>query len=451
MDVGKRIKEIRYEKKLSLQKVSGDLNWSVSKLSKIERGEQGIYIDELEQLAQVLDIEIGSIIDIDKNNFLNTLDDSNTADILSGFENIAKEYLSGSRGDFRNSEVGKIVTKELPKTIMQNANINSTKYLVAGSIGKGQFAEIPWIAIFRKSITKSATKGIYIVYLFKADMSGVYLSLNQGFTFFREKFGTKQGRKEIQNVALYLQELCNTIPEDLELRAIDLEAKGVLGRGYMPGHIAGKYYDINNLPSDDKLIDDLRNLMSVYEEVVGIINNRSVEEFYNYVIAQRQGVLLDDDEVNEKLEEIIQEVEEDNDEDGYSGAPKDKKDLVKDNTGSEKYPRNPAVAAKALKLSGYTCEIDNEHPTFIRKSSGKNYTEPHHLIPISEHQDFSYSLDVEENICSLCSNCHNCIHYGVDSEKEKLLRKLYEERKDLLDRAGLGIDFEKLKIYYGIS
>ena len=35
-----------------------------------------------------------------------------------------------------------------------------------------------------KNITQSTQYGLYMVYLFKRDMTGFYLSLNQGITFF---------------------------------------------------------------------------------------------------------------------------------------------------------------------------------------------------------------------------------------------------------------------------
>lgn len=47
------------------------------------------------------------------------------------------------------------------------------------------------------------------------------------------------------------------------------------------------------------------------------------------------------------------------------------------------YIRDVKVALHALANANYSCEIDKEHPTFIRKTSNKNYTEPHHLIPLS--------------------------------------------------------------------
>ena len=72
--------------------------------------------------------------------------------------------------------------------------------------------------------------------------------------------------------------------------------------------------------------------------------------------------------------------------------------------------------------------------------------EPHHLIPLSQHKKFNVSLDVEENIVSLCSNCHNQLHYGKGHEI--LLKKLYDERKDLLEAAGIYVTFEELVAMY---
>ena len=77
------------------------------------------------------------------------------------------------------------------------------------------------------------------------------------------------------------------------------------------------------------------------------------------------------------------------------------------------YPRDRKKLVNALVHAGFVCELNPEHPTFKRKSSGKPYTEPHHLVPMSAQEHFKVSLDVEENIVSLCSNCHNHIHYGI--------------------------------------
>ena len=42
---------------------------------------------------------------------------------------------------------------------------------------------------FDRLITDTARQGFYIVYLFRSDLSGVYLSLNQGVTSIRDVYG----------------------------------------------------------------------------------------------------------------------------------------------------------------------------------------------------------------------------------------------------------------------
>ena len=109
--------------------------------------------------------------------------------------------------------------------------------------------------------------------------------------------------------------------------------------------------------------------------------------------------------------------------------------------------RDNSIAAKALSYAGFKCEYNRADRTFKRKN-GKPYTEPHHLIPLSRYMNYDLSLDVTENIVSLCSHCHNLLHYGAIEEKEPVLRKLYEDRKDMLAAYGLEISYEELKEYY---
>ncbi len=108
--------------------------------------------------------------------------------------------------------------------------------------------------------------------------------------------------------------------------------------------------------------------------------------------------------------------------------------------------RDPTVAANALCNADYKCEICASHPTFIRKSNRKPYTEPHHLVPMKAQKDFTVSLDVENNVVSLCSNCHNQIHYGENVDD--VLKYLYDRRKDTLSLVGINLSYDELKKYY---
>lgn len=129
----------------------------------------------------------------------------------------------------------------------------------------------------------------------------------------------------------------------------------------------------------------------------------------------------------------------------YKEKPKEKVHPVIINS-REIYQRNRNTALNALLHAGYFCEIDKGHTTFKRRNLDINYMEPHHLVPMEFSKDFDVSLDVEENIVSLCSTCHNWLHYGKNYEP--MLKKLYEERVGLLKQVGIYITFEKLKSMY---
>jgi hypothetical protein len=129
----------------------------------------------------------------------------------------------------------------------------------------------------------------------------------------------------------------------------------------------------------------------------------------------------------------------------YAGKPKDKPEPVVIQ-GRKTYPRDRGVAINALAHAHFECEIDPNHPTFLRKHSERPYTEPHHLVPVAYQDSFDASLDVEENIVSLCSTCHNHIHYGAGASK--LIAQLYDERRSALESAGIYITKEKLLELY---
>ena len=129
----------------------------------------------------------------------------------------------------------------------------------------------------------------------------------------------------------------------------------------------------------------------------------------------------------------------------YQGKAKEKAAPI-EAAGRRIYPRDRQTSINALSHAGFHCEIDSNHPTFLRRNSSKPYTEPHHLIPMAFSDEFDVSLDVEENIVSLCSNCHNHIHYGQGADA--LLKVLYLERNEDLKRVGINITFEQLLSFY---
>lgn len=150
-----------------------------------------------------------------------------------------------------------------------------------------------------------------------------------------------------------------------------------------------------------------------------------------------------DDELLELIDEVpAEELPKDK---AYTPEPEDRKDPVAIGE-CYSYPRDKKTALKALNRANYECEINKDHPSFIRKSNETNYTEPHHLILMANQDDFEHNLDVQANIVSLCSNCHNHLHYGKNTEN--ILEKLYEVRKDEMAEAGISIVFDELLQLY---
>lgn len=128
--------------------------------------------------------------------------------------------------------------------------------------------------------------------------------------------------------------------------------------------------------------------------------------------------------------------------------PEEKNIQLYKNEGKEKQVRNIPTSIQALEKAKYLCEFDPNHKLFMRKNGLHTYTESHHLIPLSKHNEFNKSLDVPANIVSLCSHCHNLLHYGQLQDKKEILSKLYKEREQRLKNCELHIDFSQLLSYY---
>ena len=109
--------------------------------------------------------------------------------------------------------------------------------------------------------------------------------------------------------------------------------------------------------------------------------------------------------------------------------------------------RSSIIKLQAVETAGYCCEFDASHTTFTAKSTGHPYMEGHHALPMKYQDKFSHSLDVYANVVCFCPICHRLIHYGVDSEKQAVIDKMYHDRADRLASCGIIIsknDFAKL-------
>lgn len=80
-----------------------------------------------------------------------------------------------------------------------------------------------------------------------------------------------------------------------------------------------------------------------------------------------------DEDADDELNKVIGKIKAPEEE--YETRPVNKVDLKKAKDGIYFYPRDPKMAAIALKQANYKCECNHHHELFIRKSNGTPYTE----------------------------------------------------------------------------
>jgi hypothetical protein len=136
---------------------------------------------------------------------------------------------------------------------------------VEGRDGTGNKTEIPWTRIASTSLSPSTTAGWYVVYLFKADGSGVYLALSHGSTILED--GDFKPRTENETTALMhwarqrVGHLIDALPN--VHHSIELGGRTKLSDAYKRTTIAAFYYPRHAIPLESKLLLDLNNFASI--------------------------------------------------------------------------------------------------------------------------------------------------------------------------------------------
>lgn len=138
------------------------------------------------------------------------------------------------------------------------------------SVGQGNWARVPWIAFLDDRETSTTRGGVYVVYLFKQDMSGVYLTYNQGVSNLRDTYGREVAYSMYKTRA---ERLRREVPELGDAgfhldNAIDLSPDGSLGKAYEASTVGYMQYASTDVPEDDVLLGDLGACLQAYDRHV---------------------------------------------------------------------------------------------------------------------------------------------------------------------------------------
>src|SRR5699024_6878743 len=232
----------------------------------------------------------------------------------------------------------------IKKSIYEEMDENfKNTYSVKGSIGQfNNWAWIPWfkIALKDKKVHINTKEGYYLVYLFDEKMQGVYLSLNQGWTYFSDKYGNNdKANEKVKKVSSKLRSLICPNPGKDYVTSINLNTEGNYGKGYESSHIIGKYYSANALPSDTVLIQDLKEMHQVYNDLTTKMSNRTIKEKNEELLLSDDDMYIEEHE-EEKYQKVSNEYNISTESKQHKAVPRKKKNAILKSNAREYYPRD---------------------------------------------------------------------------------------------------------------
>lgn len=293
--------------------------------------------------------------------------------LKESIDHLIVNYPVEKKKNFTGNFIANHLRNVIPENIKRALGDND-RYLVKGSAGQSNWANVPWISILDKTVTTSPQYGFYLVYLLREDGAGIYLSLNQGVTNLKDKYGKSVIDVLRVKASDFIAQFSYSHRGSIE-GPIDLAStrKGSLGDLYQHGAIYSIYYKKGQLPEDSQLQDDLVSLAELY---LKFVVNQSIPD----------GTIVEDDETGLDIE------------DGTN---------IREHKRIE---RNQKLANKVKTIQGYVCSACGFAFKEKYGAIGDGFIEAHHLTPVHKIKGKQVGLDPKTDFAVLCSNCHRMIH-----------------------------------------
>lgn len=318
--------------------------------------------------------------------------------LREGFERVLREYQVARQEGFTQHALANYIRREL-RDAVANAAGESERLLFKGSAGQGNWARGPWVGVFDRLVTASAQSGYYPVYLFCEDMTGLYLSLNQGMTeakrLYKSDAKTALKSRAANFRAMLGKEIADYSELDIDLRPSDSANDTAF---YEAGNICAKFYPLGNLPNEAQLNWDLTNMIRLYQTLIQVETNGEVSN--TTVEGDEPPKLAYEDATRFRMHKRIE--------------------------------RNATLAKAVKQHLGYTCQVCDTNFEARYGEIGKEYIEAHHLKPLATLKGEKVAMDPAKDFAVLCSNCHRMIHRsGCVDDIVKFKRDHYLEQLPL--------------------
>lgn len=180
------------------------------------------------------------------------------------FQKVLDEYLKARE---ENGYTSAPIAHHIQKTLKSEIEdlVEDSSYDITASAGAGRLSEIPWIGVFNPDKDNNISCG----YFFKADMTGLYLVLRVFHTNeLKKKYGKyvsnylKTKTKHIKSLLKYSQFNINAFNDKF-----DLNSKSNTAKIHKNGIVLSKLYKKDNIPSDETLTDDLKQIIKILDYI----------------------------------------------------------------------------------------------------------------------------------------------------------------------------------------
>jgi 5-methylcytosine-specific restriction protein A len=303
--------------------------------------------------------------------------------LRDSIQRIMSEYPEATKAPLEGHALARFLRTSVEDEVIAALGDQAAGLIVQGSPGQGNWAAVPWIAIFDPAITNSATRGFYAVYLFHADRAAVTLSLNQGTTATRQEFGSTT-REILRDRAQFMRKRLSDFQPLASVTHVDLGSDARLPGDYAAGYALGFTYDLSSLPTEEALRHDLQIMERAYR-----------------ALTFRGGL----------------NAEADADPDVSDFMVPDQVTIVERRkyVFHKKIERNSTAARAAKKEHGTICQACNFDFAAYHGEIGEGFIEAHHLKPISSlDEGVAIKYEVAKDFAVLCANCHRMIHRTDD-------------------------------------
>ena len=311
---------------------------------------------------------------------------------------ILTEFETARQNDkFKDHPLANFIRNDAKENFKLALGETAKDYIIDASPGKGNWVNNPWINIMDERVTTTAEDGYYPVYLFSEDQKTIVLELGQGEYQARKTFKKDTENILISRAAIMRSKVPTHTNRFKSNISINLKKGDKVKERWISSAAFGKVYKINKIPEENELVEDLKEILKLYQ-----------------IIISKGGV----------VEGEFKKVYVDQDQDATGGETKIIKHIDKE---IEIIKTDPKLIRELKKNSDYTCQACGlkYEKIYGDYSKKKDFIEAHHIEPkfkVKEEAETNKKMSRSaKDFAMLCANCHRMIHRMMKKEEDRVI------------------------------